>query len=101
MSPATTSDWSVYLIRCGDGSLYTGVARDVARRFEEHSASEGKGAKYLRGRGPLRLVLEHPVGERGLALRVEGRIKKLPRAQKELLLDGTRTVERIVSGARD
>ncbi len=78
--------WSIYLVRCADGSLYTGVATDVERRLEEHERGEGKGAKYLRGRGPLELVLEHNVGERGDALRLEARIKKLSRDRKELLV---------------
>ncbi|MFT5050133.1 MAG: putative endonuclease [Chlamydiales bacterium] len=101
MTKPAAPDWSVYLIRCGDGSLYTGIATDVARRLEQHTASDGKGAKYLRGRGPLEVVLQHAVGGRGLALRVEGRIKKLPRAEKELLVAGTRGVEPIVASARD
>ena len=83
------STWSVYLVRCADGSLYTGVATDVERRVEEHERGDGKGAKYLRGRGPLDLVLEHAVGARGDALRLEARIKKLSRARKEeLVRDG-------------
>lgn len=80
------SNYSIYIIRCADDSLYTGIATDVERRFEEHERSEGKGAKYLRGRGPLRLVLEHEVGDRGDALRLEARIKRLSRARKEDLV---------------
>ena len=78
--------WSVYLVRCRDGSLYTGIATDVRRRFAEHAGREGRGAKYLRGRGPLRLVFVRAVGSRGLALRIESRIKKLPKARKEALI---------------
>jgi predicted GIY-YIG superfamily endonuclease len=85
----TPPRWSIYLVRCGDGTLYTGVATDVPRRLDEHRRGEGKGAKYLRGRGPLELALEKPVGGRGMALSVESRIKKLRREQKEaLILDG-------------
>ena len=80
------AEWSVYLVRCGDGSLYTGVATDVHRRFEEHVSGDGRGAKYLRGRGPLQLVLWSAVGERGAALRVEARIKRLSKRGKEQLL---------------
>ena len=70
--------WSVYLVRCKDDSLYAGVALDVHRRLEEHR--EGKrGAKYLRGRAPLELVLRRELGDRSLALKVELRIKKLSR----------------------
>ena len=80
------SSWHLYLIRCRDGSLYTGVATDVARRFADHAA--GRGAKYLRGRGPLELVMQIEVGDRGRALRLESRVKRLPRHMKERLLTG-------------
>ena len=78
--------WSVYIIRCGDRSLYTGIAIDVDRRLEEHRANSSKGAKYLRGRGPLELVAHSEVGERGPALRIEAVIKKMTRQQKEALV---------------
>ncbi len=51
-------DWHLYLVRCDDGSLYTGIMMDADRRFAEHQENGGAGAKYLRGRGPLILVLE-------------------------------------------
>ena len=77
--------WSVYLVRCSDDSLYTGIALDVERRLEEHR--EGKrGAKYLRGRSPLELVMSREVGDKGLALKVEIRVKKLSRKAKENLV---------------
>jgi putative endonuclease len=78
--------WSVYVIRCRDRSLYTGIATDVARRFAEHQKGGGKGAKYLSGRGPLRLVFQHTVGSRSRALKVEYRIKRLTKAKKERLV---------------
>jgi putative endonuclease len=85
--------WSVYLVRCRDGSLYTGVASDVARRFAEHGArAHRRGAKYLAGRGPLSLVYQLEVGTRGRALRVERRIKGWRKAQKELLVAGDEPV---------
>jgi len=74
--------WSVYLLRCADGSLYTGIATDVSRRLAEHAESD-KGAKYLRGRGPLELVFHQKIGDRSLALRVEHRVKRFPKAFKE------------------
>jgi putative endonuclease len=80
--------WFVYLVRCRDGSLYTGVASDVERRLREHSEGGRRGARYLRGRGPLRLVFRLAVGNRGRALRVERRIKRLPKAGKERLARG-------------
>ncbi|MCG6966100.1 MAG: GIY-YIG nuclease family protein [Chromatiaceae bacterium] len=78
--------WYLYLVRCNDGSLYTGISKDVARRFEAHRSN--RGARRLRGRGPLELVYSHPLGDRSLALRVEHRVKKLCRADKEKLLRG-------------
>jgi putative endonuclease len=77
--------WYLYVIRCRDGSLYTGIAMDVARRLAAHR--DGKGAKYLRGRGPLALVYKSRIGPKGLALKVERRVKALPKVKKELLVD--------------
>ena len=79
--------WSVYVVRCRDGALYTGIATDVRRRIAEHGRKRGRGAKSLRGRGPLRLVFQKVIGSRGLALRVEHAIKRLPKAEKEELID--------------
>ena len=78
--------WYLYLVRCRDGSLYTGISTDVPRRFAAHQANQG--ARRLRGRGPLELVYTHPLGEHGLALRVEHRVKRLSRAAKERLVRG-------------
>jgi putative endonuclease len=83
---APVPEWSVYIVRCRDGSLYTGIATDVARRLAEHA--DGRGARYLRGRGPLRLELERRVGSRAAAQSVEARIKRLSRREKERLLRG-------------
>ena len=77
-------EYSVYLVRCRDGSLYTGIAKDVSRRIAAHEQG-ATGAKYLRGKGPLELVFQRPVGDRGLAQRIEHRIKRLSRAEKENL----------------
>lgn len=57
-------NWKVYILRCGDGSLYTGISTDVARRLEEHRS--GKGAKYTRSRGPLELVYEETCSDNPL-----------------------------------
>jgi putative endonuclease len=72
------------MIRRADGALYTGIALDVNRRFAQHVA--GKGAKALRGRGPLELVLRRVVGARNDALRLERSIKCLAKPDKESLL---------------
>ena len=78
--------WSVYVVRRRDGALYTGIAIDVRRRIAEHARQTGKGAKSLRGRGPLHLVFQRVIGSRSLALRVEGTIKRLSKARKEELV---------------
>lgn len=77
-------DWSVYLLRCGDGSFYTGIATDVARRVGEHEQGS-RGAKYLRGRGPFEIVYQRPVGNRSVASKIECRVKRLSRSEKQNL----------------
>lgn len=78
--------WYVYMLRCGDRSLYTGITEDVLRRLEAHRS--GKGAKYTRGRGPLELVYTEEQADKPAALRREYQIKQLTRAQKEALCAG-------------
>lgn len=73
------------MLRCGDGTLYTGIARDVARRIAEHAQGR-RGSRYLRGRGPLQLVFQWNVEDRSLASRAERRIKRLSRQEKENLV---------------
>ena len=91
--------WSVYLVRCKDDSLYAGVALDVDRRLEEHR--EGKrGAKYLRGRAPLELVLRRELGDRSLALKVELRIKKLSRKAKKNLIENPEMIDEIAQACQ-
>ena len=91
------ANWSVYLLRCADGSLYTGIALDVARRVDEHERGV-RGAKYLRGRGPYRLELSRVVGSHGLALKAERGIKRLPKSRKEALLSDPRRLDRLLAG---
>ncbi len=76
--------WYVYILRCGDGTLYTGITDDIPRRLAAHRA--GKGAKYTRGRGPLELVYQERVPDKSAALRREAAIKRLKRAEKEKLI---------------
>ena len=92
--------WSVYIVRCSDGTLYTGIASDVRRRIAEHAQNKGKGAKYLRGKGPLQLVFKRTIGLRGLALRVESQIKKLPKGRKEELTQRDDMIKRMVTQAK-
>ena len=76
--------WWVYILRCGDGTLYTGIAVDVAARLAQHQA--GKGARYTRGRGPVELVYQEAAGNRSSASRREAAIKRIPRRDKLLLV---------------
>jgi putative endonuclease len=92
----TVQGWYVYMVRCRDGSLYTGITTDVARRFTEHRKNSGTGAKYLRGRGPLLLVFQQKIGSRSLALSVENRVKKLSRVRKENLIKTGIRIDRII-----
>ena len=80
----TSMDWYVYILRCGDGTLYTGITDDVDRRLAAHRA--GKGAKYTRGRGPLALVYRERAADRSAALRREAQIKRLTRGEKLTLI---------------
>jgi putative endonuclease len=76
--------WFLYIARCNDGSLYTGIALDIATRLEQHNA--GRGARYTRGRGPLELCAKRRCSSKGDALRLELAVKRLARPEKEQLL---------------
>ena len=77
--------WYVYLLECRDGSIYTGIATDVERRYREHAA--GKGARYTRSRPPLRLLARFEYADRGAASRAEYAIKQLTPARKRALCE--------------
>ena len=77
--------WKLYILRCGDGTLYTGIAVDVGARLEMHRC--GKGAKYTRGRGPLELVYTEECGCHSDALKREIAVKRLTRQQKESMIE--------------
>ena len=80
------SGWFIYLIRTHSGSLYTGITRDVARRFEEHASGGPKAAKALRGRGPLTLAFQCAMRSKSDALKLEAQIKRWPKSRKEQLI---------------
>ena len=84
----SSAPWFVYIIECGDQSLYTGITNDVSRRFDEHQSQGRLCARYLRGRLPLQLVFTVEVADRIAALQLEYRIKRLPRLQKIQLIKG-------------
>ena len=75
-----TASWWVYLLHCGDGTLYCGIALDVEARLAQHQ--EGKGAKYTRGRGPLEVVYREACGTKAEALGRERTIKRMSRTAK-------------------
>lgn len=81
---AMESVWYLYILRCRDDSLYTGITTDVKKRLEAHRS--GKGAKYTRGRGPLEMVYQETCGSHSDALKREYQIKALSRQEKELLI---------------
>jgi putative endonuclease len=80
----TGAVWSLYILKCGDGSLYTGVTTDIDRRFSEHQ--EGTGSRYTRTRRPVVLVHREECGSRSQALSRECVVKSLPRRKKDDLI---------------
>lgn len=78
--------WSIYLLRDNSGSLYTGITTDVPRRFAEHCSGSPKAAKYTRSKKGLEVVFSCEVGSRSLASRIEYRIKRLSKKQKETIV---------------
>ena len=76
--------WYVYILRCGDGTFYTGIALDVQARLKVHRS--GKGAKYTRGRGPLEVVYTEGCPDKGMALKRELAIKAMSREEKQILI---------------
>lgn len=92
----SSPEFSLYILRCADGTLYTGIATDVRRRVEEHRAGN-RGAKFLRGKEPLDIVFAEKVGDRALASRLEYRVKRLSRQQKLDLIAGRRPLAALAS----
>lgn len=82
----TGSRWWLYMLRCADGTLYTGITTDVERRLAEHNS--GKGAKYTRSRRPVEVVYREPCPDKSAALRREIAVKRLSRAHKCKLMEG-------------
>ena len=80
----------VYILKCRDGSLYTGIAKDVAKRLDEHNSSE-KGAKYTKARRPVKLVYQEASVDRSSASKREYEIKKLNRTQKLQLIEESKS----------
>lgn len=88
--------WQLYLIRCSDGSLYTGIAANLSRRFAEHESQGRKCAKYLRGKAPLTLVFHIPARDRAEASRWENFVKRLSKTDKEALVTGRKQLDELL-----
>ena len=82
--------WYLYILRCKDDTLYTGITTDVEKRLEAHRS--GKGAKYTRGRAPLELVYREDCGDHSAALRREWELKRLTKEKKEDLIRNGRDI---------
>ncbi len=80
--------WTVYLLRCRDGSLYTGITNDLGRRLQSHNS--GTASAYTRSRRPLTLAYQERQPDRGAALKREAAIRRLSRAEKLALCSGVR-----------
>ena len=88
MTTATDVAWFIYMLRCADDSLYTGITTDVSRRCDQHKA--GTASRYTRSRLPIRLVYEEVLTSRSLALKREAAMKALSRMEKESLIQSAR-----------
>jgi len=86
LKPEESKNWSVYILRCADNSLYTGVALDVLKRLNEHNGIEKNGAKYTHARRPVTLVYQEASNSRSEACKREYAIKSLNKLQKEALI---------------
>jgi putative endonuclease len=82
--------WSVYLVRCADATLYTGITTDVERRVAQHNGEQPGGARYTRSRRPVAVVYREDGLERGAALRREAELKRASRAEKLALVPPSR-----------
>jgi putative endonuclease len=81
--------YTLYIVCCADGTLYTGIATDVERRLSQHNGAKGRGARYTAARRPVRLVYSAPYPTRSAALVAEAHIKRLTRAQKQKLIEAS------------
>ena len=88
--PDSAPAWCVYMVRCADDTLYTGITNDLTARLERHNA--GQGAKYTRSRRPVALVYQEPAADRAAAQRREYGIRKLTASQKRSLIQSFHTV---------
>ena len=98
LNPENKAIWSIYLIRCGDRSLYTGVSNDVSKRFAVHQSGGTQAAKYTRTRHPLQLVFTAEIGTKSAAYRAEHYVKRLSKRAKERLVAGNTSLSELGIG---
>lgn len=95
MTEDSNEVWHLYILRCKDETLYTGITIDLQRRFEEHQSNSPRCAKYLRGRQPLTMIYHTAFENKSLALKAELKVKKLTANQKRLLASGQLVIHEI------
>lgn len=95
MTAETNDLWHLYILRCKDETLYTGITNNLQRRFEEHQSNSPRCAKYLRGRQPLTMIYHTAFENKSLALKAELKVKKLTANQKRLLASGHLVIHEI------
>lgn len=95
MTEETNELWHLYILRCKDETLYTGITTNLERRFEEHQSNGPRCAKYLRGRQPLTMIYHTQFQNKSLALKAELKVKKLTASQKKLLASGQLVIHEI------
>jgi putative endonuclease len=95
--PSAAKRWHVYMVRCADGSLYTGVAMDVARRMLEHNGKRANGARYTRSRRPVKLVYQETAANRSAACKREYLVKRLTRREKLALIRASKFNGKVVT----
>ncbi len=88
-------NWSIYILRCNDNSLYIGITLDIERRMKEHSSSK-RGAKYLKGKQPLELIFLQKIGNKGTALKIEYHLKQLTKKKKEILVSDNKKLRTFI-----
>ncbi len=93
--------WHLYLIRTRTGHLYTGITKNIQKRFEEHQEGGSKAAKYLKGKKPLKLVFYKKIGSLSQALKAEAKIKKWPKEKKESLINNNFTNSKTHSNSKE
>ena len=95
MTLEANDQWHLYILRCKDETLYTGITNNLQRRFEEHQSNSPRCAKYLRGRQPLTMIYHTAFDSKSLALKAEIKVKKLTANQKRLLASGHLVIHEI------